>query len=61
MPNIIRWAKIAVEEEHDAMTDVTASLLSTVGQTPPTAFSKYLPDLFDLLLKSEKCQGLHGQ
>ena len=61
MPNIIRWAKIAVKEDHEDMTNVTVSLLSIVGLSPPTAFSKHLPDLFELLLKSEKCQCLHGK
>ena len=56
MPEILRWAKIALEEDHEEMMGVTFGMINTIGQSAPAEFKESLPKVLDLMLESDKCQ-----
>ena len=58
MPNLLRWARIAVDEDHEDLMQYTFSILHQFGYQPPGEFKEYLPDILDLMFHSEKCKEL---
>ena len=61
MPNILKWAKIAVEEDHDDFIHWMFSKLHLVGIAPPEEFKDLLPEIVDLMLVSEKYNELFSK
>ena len=58
MANILRWARIAVDEDHEDMMSYTFNILQTVGYEPPEEMKDMLPELLDLMFHSDKCSEL---
>ena len=61
MPNLLRWAKIAVDENHEELMRYTFSVLQTIGYQPPGEFKEFLQDILDLMFLSEKCKELSSK
>ena len=59
MPDVLRWARIATEENHSDMSSILFAILSWVGQAAPTSIKDSLPLVIDLLLVSEKTGELY--
>ena len=60
MPEVLRWAKISLEEEHENMMRVCYGILNWVGAgATPTEFKTCLPEIVDLMLESEKFSELY--
>ena len=58
MTHLLRWAKIALAEEHDDLTDLTFRMISTMGRAVPKEFKTDLPQIVDLMLETDKCDDL---
>ena len=55
MPEILRWAKISQEEDHDDIMMVCFGILSWIGAgETPKEFKTSLPEIVDLMLGSDK-------
>ena len=61
IPEVLRWAKIAIEEDHTDMLRIFFGILSWIGLSPSADFKDSLPEFVDLMLESEKCQDLFGK
>ena len=61
MPNVFRWAKLAVEDEHERMTNVTFGYISSVGQAACPEIKHILPEIVDLLLETKNTSDLFGK
>ena len=61
MPNILKWAKIAIDDDDDNWIHWTFGKLSLVGLAPPEEFKDYLPEIVDLMIWSEKYQDLFSK
>ena len=59
MPEVLRWSKIALKEDHEQMINVTFGILSWVGIAAPVEFKDSLAEFVDIMLVSEKCQDLY--
>ena len=58
MPHLLRWAKIALAEEHDDLTELTFRMISTMGRAVPKEFKTDLPQIVNLMLETDKCDDL---
>ena len=61
LPNVIRWAKIAIKEKHEDMEFHTFSVLSTVGSACPAEFKDTLPAVVSLMFLSKKYSELQSK
>ena len=55
MSEVLRWANIALEEDHEYMMNMCFSFLSYIGMSTPVELKSCLPEILDLMLKSEQC------
>ena len=60
IPDVLKWAKIAVEEGREEMDDALFSILSWVGQATPPCLKDKLTDIIDLMLFSDYATYMHS-
>ena len=61
MPELIKWAKIAAEENHKGVLRLTFDPLSTISKETPVEFKEYLPDIIELMLETQRVCTLDGK
>ena len=59
-PDVLRWAKLAVAEDREEMTDILFSILSWVGQATPPNLKDNLTEILNLMLFSEYATYMHS-
>ena len=60
MPDVVRWADLALEDDHENLWDTLHGYLLLVGYSSPAILKISLPQIMDLFLKHDKCQSLMG-
>ena len=58
MPDVLRWAKLASQENHEDMSNILFAILSWVGMSAPVSIKDSLPLVVDLMLESEQMEQL---
>ena len=61
IPDILRWAKLAVKQKQNNMAGVLFSLLSLIGMSAPTSMKDSLPQLMNLMLDSGRTGEMFGK
>ena len=61
IPDVLRWAKLAVKQKQNNMTNVLFSLLSLIGMSAPTSMKDSLPQLMNLMLDSGRTGEMFGK
>ena len=54
IPEVLRWTKIALAEEHKHVTRQCFDILNWVGLSSATLLKSYLPEIMDIMLEFEK-------
>ena len=50
LPDIIKWAKMAEEEERDDIKKISMTSLQLFSVKPPQEIAKYLPQIMELFV-----------
>ena len=61
MSEVFRWGKVAADEEHKELKRVIFDILHYLSHHPPVEFKRYLPDVIDLMLKTQYCRVLDSK
>ena len=61
MHSVLRWARIAHEEDHKEMIGYTLGTAHYLNQAPPEKFGYLLPDMLDLMLATKRTMELFSK
>ena len=60
LPVVLKWTKIAYEEESKDMISLTFGILHLVAMAPAPEFKALLPEVIDLMLETGKTRELQS-
>ena len=60
IPEVLRWTKLALTEEHKRMTQWCIGILNWVGLAKPAVMKDHLPEIIDIMIEYEQYDQLNG-